>query len=151
MEDLECLRTKLRGEVDKVSFTNSLSVERSGLCGKRLCSRRSLLTRSRLRHGALHYWPDWLPGCAVKHKNKTMFGNLCQRFYRTAVHNNVREDRRRGRVVIPDVMVCRLEMPHALARTSLNANDACSEQIVSRTVTAVVVTGWCAEWEINKP
>ena len=50
---------------------------------------------------------------------------------RRAVDGDVGENRRRRVVVVEQIVVDRLEVPHALARLGIEADDAAREQVVA--------------------
>ncbi len=54
---------------------------------------------------------------------------------------DVEQHRRRGQVVIPDVVMKRLEVPDALAGLGVEADERIGEQIVAVTMPAVEIAG----------
>ncbi len=81
-------------------------------------------------------------GCAVhaiEHEQVRPLRYLRDGADRFAVHSDVDEIRRRREVVVPDVVVHELLMPHAFARSRVEADEAAGEQVVAGSVAAVKV------------
>ena len=58
------------------------------------------------------------------------------------VHGDVREDGRRRYIHVPQRMVDQLKVPFALSGLQVHADEAFSEEIVSRPMPAVEIAGW---------
>jgi hypothetical protein len=104
LQDLDCLRAQLRREVDEVLLRRALQIERRRLGRDRLRRRRALAGHVRLRHGALDDRPHGFARRAIQHVRVRLFRDLHERFDRSAVDRDVHEDRRRGRVEVPQVV-----------------------------------------------
>src|SRR5690606_31357858 len=61
----------------------------------------------------------------------------------------VRQNRGRGVVPVPDVVVNHLEVPLALTGFDVYSNQAVGEQVAARTVSAVAVTGCRFNRQVN--
>ena len=60
---------------------------------------------------------------------------------RLAVHGDVDERRRRRQVVIPDVVMHELVVPHAFTGSRIDTHEAACEEVVAGTMAAVVIAG----------
>ena len=67
-----------------------------------------------------------------------------------AVHDDVHEERRGRRVVVPDVVVHELEVPAALARLHVERDDARAEEVVAGVEAAVVVDRGAVRDEVDE-
>ena len=65
----------------------------------------------------------------------------CATAYRLAVDGDVDHVRRRRDVVVPDIVMNELLVPHSLAGLRIETHQAAGEQIVARTMAAVEISG----------
>ena len=149
LQDLDCLGAESWREVDEVVFGCALTVEGCGSGGDWLGCGSVLFAGTGLRHSCFYDGPDWFAAGAVEHEDKALFGNLCEGLDAFAVDSNVREGGRGWRVVIPDVVMGGLKVPDAFAGFGIEADDACTEEIVAGAVAAIVVIGRSAEGEVD--
>ncbi len=70
-----------------------------------------------------------------------MLGRLHDSGDPLAVHGDVDRLRRVRVVVVPDVVVHQLEVPNAFAGFHVERDQACSVEVVSKAIAAVVVVG----------
>ena len=91
--------------------------------------------------GRLDDRPHRLARHAIEHVRVRLLRELHDGFDAPAVDGDVREDRRRGVVAIPDVVMDDLEVPDALAGARVEAHERRREQVVTEAMAAVVVAG----------
>src|SRR5262245_18612684 len=105
----------------------------------RLGRRRLLARYVGLRNGAFFDRPHGLARHAIEDVQPRLLARYSDRFDRPAGHGDVRENRCRGHVKVPDRMVHELEMPLPLAGLQIDADKTLGIEVVARAVTAVVV------------
>jgi len=149
MQDFYRLSSNRWSKIDQVLFGNSLPVERRGLGREGLGGRRPFFAGGGLRYRTFYDWPDRFATDSIEHKDKAMLGYLRKRFDVPAENCDIRQYWRGRWIVVPDIVMGSLEMPHALPGRGVETDNASPKQIVARTVATVVVAGWCAEWEID--
>ena len=120
-----------------------------GFGRKRLRRRRLLTGRFRLRHRPIFDRPHGLPGDAVEHEGERLLRQLHDRSDSPAIDGDVRQNRRRGQVVVPQVVTHELVVPHALAGLALDADERVREQVVAGTMSAVHVARRAGERQIR--
>ena len=94
-----------------------------------------------LRHGPLFNRPDRLAIRAIEHVEQRLFGWLGDRFDSPSLDRDVGEDRRAREIVVPETVVNRLEVPHALSRPRIQRHHALRKQIGAFAQPAVPVVG----------
>src|SRR5262249_14663689 len=119
-------RFQLRREIDDVVFSETLLGKRSGFGGKRL-SRRAFFSRYiALWYRSLLDRPDRLAGHAIENVEKSCLAGRSDNIGGFPVNMHGSERWRRGEVIIPQSVVHRLEMPHALTRVGIKADECLS-------------------------
>ena len=109
--------------------------------GERL-RRPGLLARHVARgHGTFFDRPHRLAGHALEDEHETLLRRLRDGVYLLAVLAHGDELRRGGQIVIPQIVMDRLEMPQALAGARVEREQAVAEEIRADAVRAVVVVG----------
>src|SRR5262249_12483997 len=101
----DCLAMKLRAEVDKIAFLDSLNIEPWRLGRNRLSRRGPFTGNVGLRNRGLGHWPDRLTGRAIQHVSECLLAGLNDDLPRSTVHCDIKKDRMRRHVVIPNVVV----------------------------------------------
>ena len=102
-----------------------------------------------MRYGFFLDGPDRLARLAVEDKAKALFGDLGHGFDFPIPNFDIDEVGRSRQIVVPHPVVGGLEVPDALARSGVEADEALGEEIVSRAVPAVVVVGRGAHRQID--
>ena len=97
---------------------HALAIERRRLGRKRLRRRRALAGHRRRRDRPLFDRPHRLAGHAIEHVGERLLRDLDDGLDPAAVDGDVGEDRRRGIVVVEQIVMHRLEVPDALAGAS---------------------------------
>ena len=128
---------ELRREVDEVVDGDALPVEGRRLRGERLRRRGALAGHHRLRHRALLDRPHRLAGLAVEDVEERRLARLHHGLDAPAVDRDLAERRRPYGVVLPDVVVHHLEVPHPLAGRGVERDEAVGEEVVPRPVPAI--------------
>src|SRR6478672_4684912 len=137
LREFETLPLQIRREVDQIVFGDTCSRIRRRLRWNRLRRRGFFARHCRLRNRTLGYRPHWLTGNPIEHVQIAFFCRQRARLDPTAVYSDVGQQRRRRQVVVPDWMVSDLEVPLPLASLDVDGDQAVTEQIVARTMTAV--------------
>ena len=127
--------------VDDVRFLAALEVVRLRLGRVRLHLRQLLARHLRLRRRPHFHRPDRFAGVAVVGVDVGLLGDLEQARDAPAADVDVEQDRRRRRVVVPDVVLDQLLVPDPLAGLHVQRDDAGAEQVVAGAEAAVVVDG----------
>ena len=102
-------------------------------------------------HGAILDRPDRLARGAVEDVGEAGLRDLGNGFDQLAVDHDVEQVRGRGDVVVPDPVADGLEVPDALARLRVDADQALGEQVVARPVGPVVVVRRRARRQVDVP
>src|SRR5689334_20998901 len=147
--DLERLSLQFRREVDEIVIAQTLRLEGRGPRGKGLCRSGLFAWHIRLRYALLFDRPDGLAGHAVEYECKAALRNLRDGWNPAAFDGDIDEHGRRGQIVVPDVVVQSLEMPHTLSSGSVETDETVREEIVAVTVTAIEIAGRCFERQIH--
>ncbi len=112
---------------------------------------RELLARHlRLRRRLLHHRPDRLAGVAVVGIQVRLLGHLEEARDAAAADVDVEQDGRRRVVVVPDVVLHRLLVPHPFAGLDVERDDARAEEVVAGTEAAVVVDGGAVGRDVDE-
>ncbi len=109
--------------------------------GEGLRGRGALPGHIGLRHGQLLDRPHRISGSPVEDEGEGLLGQEGDRWDLASVHDQVRQDRCRRRIVVPDAVVDRLKVPHPFAGGGFEGNDALRKQVVAEPVAAVEVAG----------
>ena len=80
-----------------------------------------------------------------------LLGHLDDRLDPAPVHRDVGENRRRGVVVVEEVVVDRLKVPDALPRGDVHADDRRAEQVGAEPVAAEHVVGGARRRQVDVP
>src|SRR5262249_41368333 len=89
----------------------------------------------------LLYWPNGLPGHAVKSVEDSLFGRLRHGFDHAPVDSNVDEHRRAWNIEIPDAVMHQLVVPLALARFQIHRDDGFAKQAIAGPMASIFVAG----------
>src|SRR6185369_11518750 len=119
----------------------SLSIERRRLGRDRLRPRCSFARRRGLWNGPFLNWPDGLAADPIEDIREALLGDLDNRFDRASIDADIRENWRRRRVEVPEVVMRQLKMPHAFAGVGFHADEGLAKQVVAEPVAAVHVAG----------
>jgi hypothetical protein len=119
--------------------------ERTWLRRERLRRRRLLAGHRALRHGALLDLEEGLAGHAIEDEHQPHLRELHDGRNRAALARDVHEDRLRGRIEIPDVMVDELRVPAARARGRIERDERVGVEVGARSIAAVEVVGGRAD------
>ena len=128
---------------------DALEIERRRLRRKRLRRGVPLSGHVARRHRPLFYGPDRLAGHPVEHIGERLLARLGDRLDLASVDGDVDQIACRRKVVVPEPVMDRLEMPDALAGLGVDADDALGEQVVPMPHPAVPVVGRRAGREID--
>ncbi len=104
-ENLERLLSQGRSEVDQIVRSDSLNVERRGLCWKRLRRGSPLSLRVRLRDRTLFNRPNRFAADAVEGIGECLLRHLNDSLHGSSIHCEIEQDRMRRHVVVPDVVM----------------------------------------------
>jgi hypothetical protein len=91
------------------------------------------------RNGAFLDWEQRRAGCAIEHEDEGGLGRLHDRIDRRSVALHRDQHRRRGQVVVPQVVVDGLEVPDALASRGAQRHHRIGEEVGAGTIGAVEV------------
>src|SRR5262245_36585833 len=116
----------------------------------RLGRRRLLARHVRLWNGALFDRPYGLARHAIEDVQPCLLARHSDCFDLPAGHRDVRENRCRGHVEVPDWMVHELEVPLPLAGLQIDADQALRKEVVPWAVTAVVVGRWRFDRQVDE-
>ncbi len=139
VDDFLRRRFQFRRVVEEIVVGDALLIERRRPARNRLRWRIPLARNFALRHGTFVDRPDRFACDAIQHERVRLLGDLRDGLDVAAVHSDVDEDGRGGEIVVPQAMMQRLEMPHALPGLRVEADDALGEEIVSVSRAAVIV------------
>ena len=89
------------------------------------------------------------PVDAIEHEGKRLLRQLHDGPDPTAVDCDVRQNRRGWQIVVPQIVMHELVVPHAFARLALDADQRVRKQIVARPMPAVHVAGRTRERQIR--
>ena len=142
---------RLGGEVDEGVDRDAVDVKRSGLRGERLGGRDPLTGGVRAGDRALDDGPHRLAGHAVERVGHGLLGELNHRLDFAAVDDDVHQDRGHVVVVVPQVVVHGLEVPHHLAGLGPHADEAVGVEVVAGAVPAVHVVAGGPRRQIDEP
>ena len=131
LRDVARPRLELRRVVDQIRVGDALAVEGWRLGRKRLRRRRALAGHVRLRNRPLLDRPHRLAVRAVEHEQEAVLVRLHHRLDSAAVDGDVAEHRRADVVPFPEVVMNRLEVPHALAGLRIERDERIGEQVVA--------------------
>ena len=121
----------------------------AGQCWKWLGRRQGFAGHRRLRDRPFGDRPDRNASHPVQHVHERLLGHLGQDLPALAIHRHVSQHRRGGQVVVPDAVVHRLEMPHALSCSRVERHDAFGKEVVPGPVAAVVIVGRRARGQVD--
>src|SRR5262249_12976025 len=130
---------KVRRKVEQVFLDRSLQIERRRPGRKRLRPRRPLARYSALRHRTLFDGPDGLASLSIEDVGKRLLADLNHGSNAPTVDGDVYKNWVCREVVVPEPVMDRLEMPHALSGFGFDAHEAFGKKIVAWTIRAVVV------------
>ncbi len=136
--------------VDQVVLRAPLEVEWRRLAREGLRRRQCLTRYPRLRDRALLDRPDRFACLAVERIYERLLGDLEHSLDVPAVDVDVHQDRGRGRVVIPDVVVHHLVVPSPLTGLDVQSDQRGGEEVVARVETTVVVDGRSVRRDIDE-
>src|SRR6185503_17684913 len=136
---------QLRREVDDVILLETVPVVGEWLAARverhRLRRRIPFARHIAFLNRPLFDRPDRLAVRTIEHVQHRLLGRLRERLDRPSVDGDIRENRRARDIEIPDAVVHQLVVPLALAGLEIKRDDAFAEEIIARSVTAVVVAG----------
>ncbi len=151
VHDRDGLGVQFRREVEHLVRGDALRLKRRGLGRERLGGRRALAVHVGRRHGTFLDRPDRFAGLAIEHEREALFCDECDGPNRAAVHGEVAQDRRGGRVVVPEAVVDDLVMPDPQAGRRVEAHEALREEVVAQPVAAVEVVRRRFDREVDEP
>ena len=132
----------LGGEVRQVLDPGALHRERRRLGREGLGGRHDFAFEVGVgRRRALLDGPDRLAGHSIERVDEPLLGDLGYSLHPTSIDGDVEQIRRRRAVVVPDLVMNELVVPHPLAGAYVETDDAVGEQIVTQAMAAVVVRG----------
>jgi hypothetical protein len=143
------LGAQLGSEVDQVVVRDALHVERRRLGRERLRAHRLLARHVRLRHRALLHRPDRLAGAAIEDVGERLLRQLHDGRDPLSVDGDVDQDWMRRHVVVPDVVMNELLVPHLLAGLRLDGHECVAIEVVARPMAAVDVVGWRLDRQVD--
>ncbi len=141
IEQSHCLRLDLGRPVEQVVFTQSQALERRRLARERLRRRSLFAGHRRLRYRAFLDGPYRLAGQAVQRVHHPLLAHLDGGRDDFTVHVQVGQDGRGGGIVVPYVMMDKLEMPDAFTGFCIQRHQGLAEQVIAGTVAAVHIAG----------
>ena len=153
-QDLERLRTKLRGVVDHEFIGKPAQDDRVHRLGKRRVRLRGGGVVSRylgLDHRPLLDGPERFARLAVECEDKTLLRALNEDRDPLTAHREVHQDRGSPDVVVPLVAVVDLEVPPALPRRHIERENASAKEVVARPVARIGLHGGGVRDNVHKP
>ena len=128
-----------RGKVDQVVLCQALALKGGRFAGNGLGGRGLFAGNVGLRYGFFFDGPDRLARLAVEDEAEALFGDLGHGLDFPASDVDIDEVGCRRQIVVPHPVVGDLEVPDALARSGVEADEALGEEVVAGTVPAVIV------------
>ena len=101
-------------------------------------------------YGRFHDRPHRLSRHPVEYIKNALLGRDGDASDRAAVHRDVGEDRRGGKVEVPDGMMHDLVMPFFRAGAEVETDDALAVEVVPRSMASVVVARWRFDGEVHE-
>jgi hypothetical protein len=86
---------------------------------------------------------------AIEHEGKPGLRHLRDRGNFLAANGDVDEHRWRRQIVIPDVVMERLEVPNTLACIRIETHETVGEEVIPVAVAAVEIAGWRLDGQID--
>ena len=126
-----------------------MALEGGWLAGNGLGGRGLFAGDVGLRYGFFFDRPDWLTRLAVEDEAEALFGDLGHGLDFSASDIDIDEVGRSRQIVVPHPVVGDLEVPDALARSGIQADEALGEEVVARAVPAIVIVSRGAHWQID--
>ncbi len=151
LELLLRLRPQLRREVDEIVFGERVAAVHQRGRRVRLRGRVPLSRDIALRHRLLFDRPDRLPRDAVEDIQPRLLARHGDDLARLPVDGDVREERRRRHVEVPDRVVHELKVPLALSGREIDAHQALGKQVGPGTFAAVVVRRRRLDRQVHEP
>ena len=136
-------------KVDQIVLSQALALKGGRFAGNGLGGRGLFAGDVGLRDGFFLDGPDWLARLAVEDEAEALFGDLGHGFDFPASDVDIDEVGRRRQIVVPHPVVGGLEVPDALARSGVEADEALGEEVVAGTVPAIVIVSRSADRQID--
>ena len=149
--DLQRLRPQLRCEVDHVVLGKPEGLERFGPGGDGLGRCGPVPGNHRLGDRLLFNRPDRLAGLPIEGVDDPCLRRLDHRRNGPPVHLEIHDHRDVRKVVVPLVVVDRLEVPDPLAGLDVQRDHAGSEEVVPRTEASEVVDRGRIRRDVDDP
>ena len=139
MKHLNAITIGFRSHRADVSFAERLSDERRRSDRERLGRPSSFAGHVALGNWALLHRKQWLSREPVKDKYKSHLGHLPNRRNLPAIPPHRDQHRLSGHIVVPNIVVHHLVVPHELAAGSLERYQTVAERIQALAVRAVKI------------
>lgn len=140
-----------RIRIPQLLFCELLGDKGGRLQGKRWCRSACSCGDVAWRDGTFFNREKGLPGVAVKEEDKTCLCSLCDSVDFTFPVPHPHEDWWRREIVVPQVMMNRLEMPAALPGFRIEGDDGVGKQIRTFAIDADKIGTGGADGEENEP
>ena len=147
--DLFRLSKQLWREVDQIFFLNALKLERRRFRRERLRRRIPFARHGALLNRLLDDRPHGLSGLAIEDVEEALLARHRGNLPGLAVYRDVRKDGRAGEIEIPDAVVDELKVPLPFSCVQVDCHQRLCEQVVARTVAAVVIAGRKLDWHVH--
>ena len=133
------------------SIDDTLAIERRRLGGKRLRARGTLSRHIGRGNGPLFDRPDGPPRRAIEDERKRLLRELDDGPDRLVIDADVHEDRRSRQVVVPEIVMNDLIVPHSLAVRAPHAHERVGEEVVARPMPSVHVARRRGQRKVGEP
>src|SRR5229473_4347688 len=116
LQEIDRFSPQLGGEIDEIVDRDALAIERRRFGWERLRARRALPRSIGCGNWPLFDRPYRFSGRTIEDERERLLRELHDRFDRPSLDGDVSEDRGRRQVVVPQIVVDDLIMPHTCAR-----------------------------------
>ncbi len=129
---------------------DSLHVERRRFRQEGLRLRGLLSRHVRLRHRALFYRPHRTAVAAIEDVREALLRQLHDDRDPLSVDGDIEQDRMCRHVVVPDVVMNQLLVPHLLARARFHRDERVAIEVVTGAMATVDIVGWRLDRQVDQ-
>ena len=140
---------QLRCEVDQIVLADALAINRWRFAWEGLCQRGLLAWNVGLWNGFLLDRPHGCAGHAIEDIQETSLVGSKDRLDPFTVDCDITEYRRRRRVVIPEIVMHHLKVPHQLTVLRIEDDEGIGKEILAMPVAAIVRDRWSTQRDIH--
>src|SRR5260370_14869234 len=120
-----------RRDVREFGLTDKLTAEGWRFDRERLGEGRLFSGKIRGRRWLVLDRKEWTSSPTVKEKHIARLSDLCHRLHLTTVLPDVYQVGDSGKIMVPDIVPEGLDMPEALARAAIQADDTIGEYVIA--------------------